>query len=264
MFDVLVALVLGLVEGLTEFIPVSSTGHLILVGHLLDFEGERAVAFEIFIQLGAILAVVVLYRQRFLDLLRRQSFPGFGGPRALLFLGLTTLPLLAIGYLARNLIESRLFTPLAVTIGLGGGGLAILLVERRSFSVTIDSLDGLTGRQALLIGLCQTLALWPGVSRSAATIVGGLLLGLKRETATEYSFLAAVPALLVAAIFKLGEALPVLQAGDGWMFGLGFLIAFLSAWLAIRFLLRFIAHHTLAAFGWYRIGLALIVFWLVS
>jgi len=254
-----IALILGLVEGLTEFVPVSSTGHLILVGHLLGFTGERAATFEVFIQLGAILAVVVLYRGRFRDLCRFRQVAGFYGWRALGLLALTTLPVLVVGALARDVIKNDLFNPFTVAIGLAAGGLAILLVEGSLPPSRVEEVGGLTWREALLIGLFQCFALWPGVSRAAATILGGMLVGLRRQAAAEYSFLAAVPALTAAALFDLGRSLSILSAPDVPVFAIGFAAAFGSALLAIRFFIRLLGAGTLRPFGWYRLALAVMV-----
>jgi len=262
--EYLSALILGLVEGLTEFIPVSSTGHLILVGRLLGFEGERAATFEIFIQLGAILAVVLLYKERFWRLLDFRKVVGLAGWRGLGLIGLTTFPALLVGVVAYPIIKERLFTPVTAAIGLGIGGLAILIVEGRMASngsekVHKAGLDSLTFRDALLVGLFQCLALWPGISRAAATILGGMLIGLERKTAVEYSFLIAVPALCAAAFYDLYKSLEILQPSDIPVFAIGFLTAFLSAWIAIKLFLRFLGSHTLIPFGWYRIALAVLV-----
>jgi undecaprenyl-diphosphatase len=263
MLDWLTAVILGLVEGLTEFIPVSSTGHLILAGHLLGFEGERAATFEVFIQLGAILAVVMLYFRRFLALIPRQwtlnPQAGFSNLHGLLLLALTAAPAGLIGFLFHGLIKEHLFSPAVVAIGLALGGIAILLIEPRLPPATVTSLDGLRWREALLIGVFQILSLWPGVSRAAATILGGMILGVERKTAAEYSFLVAVPLLFGAGIFDVVKSLDVLETSDIPLFALGFGVAFVSAWLAIRYFLRLLATHTLSPFGWYRIALALVV-----
>ena len=261
--EYLTAIILGLVEGVTEFIPISSTGHLILVGRLLNFEGVRASTFEIFIQFGAILAVVFLYKDRFIHLLDLRKSEGLAGLKGIGMLSLTTLPAVIIGVATRSFIKERLFNPFTVAIGLGLGGLAILLVERGRLKGERFGLDSLTWWDALYVGLFQCLALWPGVSRSAATILGGMLIGVERKTAAEYSFLAAVPALSGAAIYDLYKSLPALQPSDAIIFGIGFIVAFISALLAVKYFLKLLSAHDLIPFGWYRIGLALVVlvFW---
>ncbi len=259
MSEWLIAVLLGLVEGMTEFVPVSSTGHLILAGHALGFEGERAATFEIFIQLGAILAVAVLYWQRFLRLLPTHPPEGFAGWRGIGLLLVTSLPALLLGLVAHEWIKETLFNPFTVALGLGIGGVAIIVLERALSGRGKRGLDTLTWREAALVGLFQCLALWPGVSRSAATIIGGMVGGVSRETATEYSFFAAVPVLGAAAVYDLLSSLDVLQPSDIPIFAIGFVVAFISALAAIRTLIRFLGHHTLAPFGWYRIALALLV-----
>ena len=263
MEELLFAVVLGIVEGLTEFIPVSSTGHLIVTGHLLGFEGPKAATFEIFIQLGAILAVVVLYRERFLRLLSLETSKGFAGRRGIMLLGLTTLPALVFGAGTHGLIKEYLFAPATVALGLAFGGVGILVVERFLPRVKKSGLDALNYRDAIIVGVFQCLALWPGMSRSASTIVGGMAVRIERETAAQYSFLVAVPIMLAATTFDLYKSLPILQASDVPMFGLGFVVSFITAWAAIKFFLRFLASHTLKPFGWYRIIAAIAILWLL-
>ena len=259
----LTAALMGLVEGLTEFLPVSSTGHLILAGALLRFEGEVAKTFEVFIQLGAILAVLLAYRTTFLNLVLAPSDKGFRGANGILLLLLTTLPGLIGGVLAHGFIKEHLFTPRTVAVGLAVGGVWILVAERFRHSTAPRELDRLTWRMALGIGLFQCLALWPGMSRSTCTILGGLWLGLGRKAATEYSFFAAVPLLAAACVYDLLHNFHLLDAQTLPLFATGFAVAFGSAWLAIRFLIQFVAHHTLAAFGWYRLAVAGLVLWLL-
>jgi undecaprenyl-diphosphatase len=257
MVELLYAAILGIVEGLTEFIPVSSTGHLIVAGHLLGFEGPKAATFEVFIQLGAILAVVFLYKERFFRLCTWRTSVGFTGRRGLILLGITTLPALVFGALTHRFIKAYLFTPATVALGLGIGGVGILVMERFLPLVKKSELDALDYRDAVTVGLFQCLALWPGMSRSACTIVGGMALGIERGTAAHYSFLAAVPVMFAATVLDLYKSLPILQESDVPLFGIGFVVSFLAAWLAIKFFLRFLASHTLNPFGWYRIIVAL-------
>jgi undecaprenyl-diphosphatase len=264
MVEILFAVVLGLVEGITEFIPVSSTGHLIVVGHLLGLTGGRAATFEIFIQLGAILAVALLYRDRLLQIFAFKAAPGLAGLSGLWLLTLTTLPVLVVGALAHSFIKERLFTPASVAVGLGLGGLAILLVERFFIHSRRTGLDSLTGRDALAIGLFQCLALWPGVSRAAATILGGMIVGVERRTAIEYSFLAAIPALLAAATYDLYKSLAFLEVSDLPVFTVGFAVAFLSAWFAVKMILERLGSRTLVLFGWYRLALAAMILFLLN
>ncbi len=259
-----IAILLGIVEGLTEFLPVSSTGHLIIAGHLLGFRGESSATFEIFIQLGAILAVVVLERRRFLDLLRFGRPGGFSGWRGCALLVTTTLPALAAGALVHDWIKDNLFGPATVAWALALGGVALLLVERFRPATGIQDVDRLGYRQALVIGLFQCLALWPGVSRSGATIVGGLLCGLDRRTAARYSFLAAVPVMAAATLFELMKSWSHLGSQDIAPFAVGFVVAFLSAWAAMGWFVALLGRHTLRPFAWYRIAIAPAVYFLVK
>jgi undecaprenyl-diphosphatase len=254
-----IAVILGLVEGVTEFLPVSSTGHLILAGRLLGFTGETAGTFEIFIQLGAILAVVVHYRKVFFELLRPPMGDGFSGTRGLGLLGWTTVPGLVAGLLAHGFIKAHLFTPITVAAALFVGAIWILLTERYYRHHAPRGLDRLDRRTAIGIGLFQCLALWPGMSRSTCTILGAMLLGLDRVAATQYSFFAAVPLLAAATGYDLLKSLHALHASDIPLFGVGFVVAYATAWLAIRFFVRFVSRHSLAVFGWYRLALAAVV-----
>jgi undecaprenyl-diphosphatase len=264
MHELSYAVVLGLVEGITEFIPVSSTGHLIVTGHLLGFTGPKAASFEIFIQLGAILAVVFLYKERFLQLFTRQKPGGFAGLHGWVLLGLTSLPALILGALTHGLIKHYLFNPITVAVGLGLGGLAILAVERFRPRVRKSGLDALEWPDALAIGCFQCFALWPGVSRSASTILGAMTVGISRDTAAQYSFLAAVPVMVAATSFDLYKSLPLLDASDLPLFSLGFAVSFVAAWFAVRSFIQFLGTHTLILFGWYRIVLAPIILWVFA
>jgi len=259
--ELLDSLVLGVIEGLTEFIPVSSTGHLILAGHLLGFEGEKASTFEIFIQLGAILAVAFLYKERFFRLNPFNKEKGFTGIYGLTLLFLTTLPALLLGAVAHDFIKSHLFTSKTVALGLGVGGVVILLVERFLPEVKRRGVDSLTWKEALSIGLFQCAALWPGTSRSGATIVGGMMLGVERKTAAEYSFLSAVPVMLAATAYDLYKSRSFLQASDLVIFSLGFVVSFITAWFTVKWFIRLLGRYTLNSFGWYRIALALAILW---
>ncbi|MFQ5876604.1 MAG: undecaprenyl-diphosphate phosphatase [Acidobacteriota bacterium] len=251
-----IAIVLGIVEGLTEFVPVSSTGHLIVVGRLLGFEGRKESTFEIFIQLGAILAIVVVERRRFVGLLRPRGSGGFAGPRGCALLAVTTLPILIAGYPLRAWIKGALFGPTTVAAALLAGGVGILLAERYRPPPRTGSVDALTWRQALAIGLFQCLALWPGTSRAAATIAGGLLSGLERRTAATYSFLAAVPVMVVATLGDLWESRALLAWNDLPGFAIGLAVAFLAAWAAVRTFVAILGRFTLRPFAWYRIAVA--------
>jgi undecaprenyl-diphosphatase len=257
------AVLIGLLEGLTEFIPVSSTGHMIIAGHMLGFTGERADAFEIFIQLGAILAVAFLYRDRFLGLIPRgvPAAGRFAGWRGLFLLGVTTAPALLVGKLAHHVIKERLFSPLTVAIGLVVGGVGLILIEVFRPRTRIDRLDAIGLREAVWVGVFQCFALWPGMSRAGSTIIGGMLAGVDRKTTAEYSFLAAVPVMIAATGYDLYKSRGFLHASDAPLFAVGFLAALVSAWVAVRFFIGFLGKHTLKGFGWYRLALAAFTWW---
>ena len=257
-----IAVALGVVEGLTEFLPVSSTGHLIIAGHLLGFVGEKAASFEVAIQLGAILSVVFLYWRRFLGLLptgersARFAHSSLNGWSGILRIGLATLPALVVGFIARHAIKERLFTPSAVTGALFVGGIGILLAERFVRGRRKTSVDSITMGQALGVGLFQVLALWPGTSRSAATIVGGMLLGLDRKGAAEFSFLIAVPIMCIATGYEMVKMRNLFAAQDFAEFGVGFVVAFVVALITVKAFVNFLGRGSLAPFAWYRIIIA--------
>ncbi len=251
---------LGAVEGLTEFIPVSSTGHLILAGSLLGGGGKSS-TFQIFIQLGAVIAVVVLYRKRFFGLLiPGEANTPFSGRRGLYLLILTTLPALLFGAAAYTYIKTHLFSISTVAWGLIMGALGMLAVERWRPRARTTGIETIGAREALLVGCFQILSLWPGVSRSASTIAGGMIVGVERSVAAEYSFLAAVPVLIAAITLDLYKNLSLLTSSDILTFAVGLITAFFCAVLAIQFFIRLLGRHTLIPFAWYRIALALFLF----
>lgn len=265
MTDVSIAALLGLIEGFTEYLPVSSTGHLIIVGHLLGFSGQAAASFEIAIQLGAILAVALLYKDRFLGLMRTDPEHAFSGLRGLWLLFLTTLPAVIVGGLFHSAIKERLFAPLPVALAWAVGALALLWVEQRASAregqERYADLDGVTPRLALGVGLAQCLSLWPGFSRAGATILGGMFLGAERKLAAEYSFLAAVPVMVAAAAYDLYKSREVLLAqADPLFWTVGFLVSFLSAYVAVKCFLHLLNRWTLRPFAYYRLALAPLVF----
>jgi undecaprenyl-diphosphatase len=253
-----IAVLLGIVEGLTEFLPVSSTGHLIVTGHLVGFEGKRAEVFEIFIQLGAILAVVWEYRARLFRV--AVDLPGsVEARRFVVNLFLAFLPAAVVALLVHDLISDYLFSPVTVAGALIGGALLIFLIEGLSLKTTTQAAEGVTWRQALLIGLAQCVSLWPGFSRSAATIMGGMSVGLSRRAATEFSFFLAIPTMFAATIYDLHKNFGSLEPGDLTWLAFSFVISFLVAWASVRWLLYFVSTHTLRAFAWYRLGLGLVI-----
>lgn len=258
MSDILSALLLGIVEGLTEFLPVSSTGHLIIVGDLLNFNDERGKLFEVVIQLGAILAVCWEYRQRLVSTLGQLG----SDPKAQRFtlnLLVAFLPAAILGFLFIKQIKLYLFNPISVAMALVVGGLFILWTERRPLPSRIASVDEMSALDAFKVGCAQTLALVPGVSRAGATIIGGLWFGLSRQTATEFSFFLAIPVMFAATCYDLYKHGSALQFSDWPLFATGFLCAFVSAFIAVRGLLRYVAHHDFTLFAWYRIGFGLLI-----
>jgi len=263
----IIAFVMGAVEGLTEFLPVSSTGHLIIAGHLLGFTGSTASVFEVAIQLGAIMAVVVLYKERFRSLLygflrpKSHAVSGLHGLHGIWLLVLTTLPPSVAGLLFHSHIKT-LFSPLVVAFALAGGAICMLLVEELAArrSARVLSLDTITPRLAVGIGCCQCLALCPGFSRSAATIMGGMLLGARRDVAAEYSFIAAVPLMVAATGYDVIKHWTLFNAADLPLFAVGTFFSFLFAWLAVKGFIALLAKLTLRPFAWYRLLLAPLVY----
>ncbi len=250
---------LGLIEGLTEYLPVSSTGHLIVAERSLPYPGENRETFLIFIQLGAILAVLLLYLGQFKRLLDFKSGGGFDGKSGLLKLLLCSLPALVTGVLFGSAIKHYLFSPVTVAIGLIAGALLILYAESRNVEPRVLEFEALTYRHSFLIGCFQCLALWPGMSRSGSTIVGGLLIGCKRTVATEFSFLAAVPIMCAAVGFDLLKSLGHLHTSDLEPFAIGFVVAFISALFAVKALINFVSRYSLRGFAWYRIVFGCVV-----
>ena len=246
------ATLLGLVEGATEFIPVSSTGHLILVGDWLGFNDERAKTFDIFIQLGAILAVAWLYRHRVARLARVWG-EAPEDRRLAVNLLLAFVPAAAVGFLTHHWIKAYLFTPWVVATALVLGGVAILAIEALQVRLRVPTMDDIPPRTALGIGVAQCLSLVPGVSRSGATIMGGLILGLSRTAATEFSFFLAIPIMLAATTFDLAKSQSALSPADLPLFAVGFVTSFFSALLVVKLFVRYVSHHSFAAFAWYRI-----------
>lgn len=254
----LIALVLGLVEGATEFLPVSSTGHLIVAGHLLGFTGERAARFEVFIQLGAILAVVWEYRRTLTHavatVLREKASFGLARNLALGF-----IPSAVVGLLLHKTIEERLFGPVTVAGALIVGGVAMLAIEAARPKATVASALDIPWGKALWVGLAQVLSLFPGVSRAAATIMGGMIAGIERKAATEFSFYLAIPTMFAASGYDLLKSWGGLSAADLGFFAAGFVVSFFAALVAVRAFIRFVGTHDFKPFAWYRIALGAIV-----
>lgn len=258
LWTALQAVILGVVEGLTEFLPISSTGHQIVVADLLGFGGERAMAFNIIIQLGAILAVMWEYRRKILitvfNVPRQREAQRFTANLLIAF-----MPAVLIGVAFADLIHEYLFNAITVAAALIIGGLIMLWAERRQHEVTVEEVDDMTWKEALKIGFAQCLAMIPGTSRSASTIIGGLLFGLSRRAATEFSFFLAMPTMVGAAVYSGYKYRELFQPADLPVFALGFVVSFIFAMIAVRALLKFIANHSYAVFAWYRIGFGLLI-----
>ncbi|VVE38444.1 undecaprenyl-diphosphate phosphatase [Pandoraea anhela] len=259
------AVILGVVEGLTEFLPISSTGHLILVGSLLNFNDDKGKIFDIVIQFGAILAVCWEFRAKI-----AQVVSGLGhdakARRFAVNVVIACVPAILLGLLFGKHIKAVLFNPLVVATAFIVGGVIILFVERHNRRNVaagklprVRSIDDLSAVDALKVGFAQCLALVPGTSRSGATIIGGMMFGLERRVATEFSFFLAIPILFGATIYELYKSRSMLEVEDFGLFGIGFVFAFISAFICVRWLLRYIASHDFTAFAWYRIVFGLVV-----
>lgn len=261
----IVALILGFVEGLTEFLPISSSGHMALVGELLHFNNPKASTFEIVIQAGAIMAVVTVYWSKFLGLLKFSNNKGFSGLRGIWLLILTSAPVCIVGLLLHSLIKKYLFGPQSIFYALIAGALCMILTDSRKYKPICASLDDISPKMALGIGLGQCCALWPGFSRSASTIMAGLLLGMDRSIAVQYSFIAAVPVMFAATAYDLLRNFHLFTWADLSFFIYGILAAYLSALTAIRFFIALLGKVTLIPFAIYRLALApLIYFFLIK
>ncbi|MDI1238844.1 MAG: undecaprenyl-diphosphate phosphatase [Polaromonas sp.] len=256
------AAVMGIVEGLTEFLPISSTGHLILAGALLGFDDDKAKVFDIAIQTGAIFAVILVYWQKI-----RATVVALPTEKQARQFALNVLvafvPAVILGLLFGKAIKAHLFTPVVVASTFIIGGFVILWAERRQkmnpATARIHEVEAMTMMDALKVGLVQCLAMVPGTSRSGATIIGGMLLGLSRKAATDFSFYLAIPTLIGAGVYSLYKDRALLSVADLPLFGVGLLFAFVSAWLCIRWLLRYIATHSFVPFAWYRIVFGIVV-----
>ena len=253
------AAIMGVVEGLTEFLPISSTGHLILAGALLGMDDAKAKVFDIAIQTGAIFAVIIVYWTKLRDTLlalpsSRQA------QRFTLNVLIAFTPAVVLGLLFGKMIQEHLFIPVVVATSFVLGGFIILWAEKRPQSQTrIHSVDDMTALDALKLGLVQCLAMIPGTSRSGSTIIGGMVLGLSRKAATDFSFFLAIPTLIGAGVYSLYKQRAVLSMADAPLFGVGLLFSFISAWICVRWLLRYIANHSFVLFAWYRIAFGIIV-----
>jgi undecaprenyl-diphosphatase len=253
---------MGVVEGLTEFLPISSTGHLILAGSLLGFVDAKAKVFDIAIQTGAIFAVILVYWQKIRDTVVALPTDKAAQRFALnVFIGF--FPAVILGLLFGKAIKAHLFTPAVVATTFIVGGFIILWAERRQSAggtaVRVHNVDDMSPLDALKVGLVQCLAMVPGTSRSGATIIGGMLLGMSRKAATDFSFYLAIPTLIGAGVYSLYKERALLSMADVPMFAVGLVFSFLSAWLCVRWLLRYIATHSFVVFAWYRIAFGIVV-----
>jgi undecaprenyl-diphosphatase len=253
------AAILGIVEGLTEFLPISSTGHLIVVGSLLNFNDERGKLFEIVIQSAAILAVMWEYRAKLFSVAEGLQRGESAAKRFVLNVMIAFLPLAMIGLLFGKHIKAALFNPITVGMTSIVGALIILWAEKRKHTITVTTVDDLSWKDALKVGFAQALALIPGTSRSGATIIGGLLFGLSRKAATEFTFFLAMPTIIAATLYEIYKERALLSSNDLGMWAVGFIASFISAFLCVRWLLRYISSHDFSVFAWYRIAFGLIV-----
>ena len=253
------AAAMGVVEGLTEFLPISSTGHLILAGALLGFDDDKAKVFDIAIQTGAIFAVILVYWEKIRSTAKAFRYQ-VEAQRFVLNVFIGFVPAVVLGLVFGKLIKEHLFTPWVVATTFIVGGFIILWAERRPpSSVRIRTVEDMRGRDALMVGLVQCLAMIPGTSRSGATIIGGMLLGLSRKAATDFSFFLAIPTLIGAGVYSLYKERALLSVEDIPMFATGLVVSFISAWICVRWLLKYIATHSFEIFAWYRIAFGIVV-----
>lgn len=261
-----IAVIVGIVEGVTEFLPVSSTGHMILVGNLLGFSGNLATVFEVFIQLGAILSIIFIYKDRF-----RYFFTADGWDRnkglSVWHIAAGIVPVMGAGYLLHGYIKTYLFSPFTVIIGLVLGAFLMIFAEWKNGSRNdelLQDIDRLSIKQAVKIGLYQLLALWPGFSRSGSTMAGAMLSGVSRNVAAQYTFLIAVPLMFVACFYDLLKNWDLLSAGDIQVIAVGFVVSFITAYISVLWFLKFLKRYSLSVFAVYRIILAVISFFYFS
>ncbi|OMD43529.1 undecaprenyl-diphosphate phosphatase [Paenibacillus odorifer] len=265
MTDVIKAIILGIIEGLTEFLPVSSTGHLILAGNLLSFEGDAAITFKIVIQLGAVMAVLILYRKRYLEIGANMIRMDFSKSKGLnvIHMILAMLPALILYLICKDTIKSQLFGPIPVLIGLVVGGVLMIIAARSGRTETADTIDGINYKQAFGIGLFQCLALWPGFSRSGSTISGGLLLRTSQKAAADFTFLISVPVMFGASLLDLFDSRDLLSSDDLLLMLIGFAASFLVAMIAVVTFIKLIKRLRLEWFALYRFVLAALFYLIV-
>ena len=260
MSSTLTAIIIGVVEGVTEFLPVSSTGHMILVGNMIGFNDEAATVFEVVIQLGAILSVIFLYKERFRHFFTKDGFAIDKG-LSVWHVAAGIVPVMGVAYFMHSTIKAYLFSPFTVCIGLVVGGVLMIVAERFSSADMVEDVDKIDIKQAFYVGLFQLLSLWPGFSRSGSTIAGGLFLGLSRKAAAEFSFIIAVPIMFVACTYDLYKNFAILNADDLGMLAIGFVTAFVTAWLSMLWFIKFLNRSSLTSFAVYRFVLAIFSLW---
>lgn len=259
----LVAVIVGIVEGLTEFLPVSSTGHMIIVGHLIGFKGPVADVFDVFVQLGAILSVIFIYKERFFRFFTKDGWSMDKG-LSVWHIVAGIAPVMGAAFFLYKYIKTYLFSPLTVAIGLFLGGVLLIVAEKMTEgkeSQLVNDVDKITMKQAVWVGIAQFLSLWPGFSRSGSTIAGGLLVGLSRECAAAYTFLIAVPLMFVACLYDLYKNYNNLNAGDIQVLAIGFVVSFVVAYWSVLWFLKFLKNSKLTSFAIYRMALAIFTFW---
>lgn len=261
MEDIIKAIIMGVVEGLTEFLPVSSTGHLILTGELLNFTGDRAKTFEVVIQLGAVLAVLVLYRQRFVKLLNFNLKKGSG--LNAMHVALAMLPASVLAVLLHSVIKDYLFGPTTVLVGLVLGGILMIVADRSKRRIVAEELDDITYKQAFIIGCFQILSLWPGFSRSGSTISGGMLAGTSQKAAAEFTFIVSVPIMAGASAVDLVGSREFLTMGDMPLFLIGLISAFVVGMIAVVTFINMMKKLRLSYFAYYRFALAALFFFII-
>lgn len=259
----LIAVIVGFVEGVTEFLPVSSTGHMIIVGHMLGFDGPLASVFDVFIQLGAILSVIFLYRDKFQHFFTKDGWDVNKG-LSVWHVAAGIVPVMGVAFLAHSAIKKYLFSPFTVAIGLILGAILMIVAEKLTIKhqdkLLVD-VDKISLRQATMVGAFQLFSLWPGFSRSGSTIAGGLLVGLSRRTAADYSFIIAVPLMIVACIYDLLKNLSALNINDLYMLTIGFVVAFAVAYVSVLWFIGFLNKSSLTNFAYYRIVLSVFTIW---
>lgn len=259
----LAAVIVGIVEGITEFLPVSSTGHMVIVGYMLGFEGTVADVFDVFVQLGAILSVIFIYKERFTRFFTADGWNAKKG-FSVWHVAAGIVPVMLIAYAFHKPIKTYLFSPFTVAIGLILGSLLMMYAEKKMGAKNdelLNDIDRLSLKQAAQIGIYQVFSLWPGFSRSGSTLAGGLLTGVSRDTSAQYTFVIAVPLMFVACIYDLLKNIHNLNSGDLQLLAIGFVVSFVVAYISVLWFLKFLHKSSLTAFAYYRIVLALITLW---